>query len=560
MPTTIPEYFAPKTTPEAIWAEYSRGKNFNYSIELYETVKRNERFISGDQWLGVKAPDIDKPTLNFLNRTVAYQVALIISNSIGVSVVKQNDDETTEGQTVANYIQGQVEDVIEDTNFMAKSRKAIWDAAVDGDCCMYSYWDADKGRIACEGIANTAVIFGNPTVSDVQSQPWIILEQEKDLQEVRLQAWHAGLDFMAVIPDSETPYRESDTPYSTLNTTTVLKKFWRDLNTGHIWFCECTRTLMLHEPVDTLLSLYPIAWMNWEEVKENYHGKAIVTGALPNQIAVNRLWAGAIYHLRQLAFPKVFYDRNKIPKWSNMPGQALGIVGGLQDAPATSMEMPKMDQDVVDIVEKTVSMTRDFMGVNDVVLGNINPSNTSAIIAVQKSTAAPLEIQRLAYYQFIEDVCRVWVDLMCCNYGLRTTKVTQEMPDSLTGQVSQVEALFEIDFNQIDYDSLKIRVDIGEASYWSEIMQTQTMDNLFQKGLIPDASTYIKSIPDRYLPNKNEILTAIDRAMGQAGQPQVTEAQDVTQPVLSGAERMYQQKENYVDERMPDVPQGLVGR
>jgi len=549
---TIPDYFAPKRTPEGIWSEYSRGKNFNYSIDLYETVKRNERFISGDQWLGVKAPDIDKPVLNFLNRTVAYQVALIVSNSIGVSVVRQNDDESVEGQTIANYIQKQIEDVIEDTNFMSKNRECIRDAAVDGDCCIYSYWDADKDRIACETVANTSVIFGNPTVQDVQSQPWIILEQEKDLQEVRLQAYNAGLDFMSVVPDAQTPYRESDTPYTTLNTVTVLKKFWRDLNTGHIWFAECTNNVMLHEPVDTLLSLYPIAWMNWEKVKENYHGKAIVTGALPNQIAVNRLWAGAVYHLRQLAFPKVFYDKNRIPHWSNMPGQALGVVGGLTDVPATSFEMPKMDQDVLQLVEKTVSMTRDFMGVNDVVLGNINPSNTSAIIAVQKSTAAPLEIQRLAYYQFVEDICRVWVNLMCCNYGLRTTKVTQSIPDPMTGQNMDTEALFEIDFNQIDYDSLKIRVDIGEASYWSEIMQTQTMDNLFDRGLITDATTYIKSIPDKYLPNKQQILDGINKAMGQTqGNAQVTDTQDVTQPVLSGSERMYATKERQVDEAMP---------
>ena len=368
---------------------------------------------------------------------------------------------------------------------------------------------------------------------------------------MRLQAYNAGLDWMAVQPDSQTPYRESDTPYTTLNTVTVVKKFWRDLNTGHIWFAECTQNLMLHEPVDTLLTLYPIAWMNWEKVKENYHGKAIVTGALANQIAVNRLWAGAIYHLRQLAFPKVFYDKNRIPHWSNMPGQAMGVVGGLTDVPATSFEMPKMDQDVLQIVDKTVSMTRDFMGVNDTVLGNINPSNTSAIIAVQKSTAAPLEIQRLAYYQFVEDCCRVWVDLMCCNYGLRTTKVTQEIPNELTGQTITAEALFEIDFNNIDYDELKIRVDVGEASYWSEIMQTQTMDNLFDRGLITDATTYIKAIPDKYLPNKNQILEGIEKAMGQTkGNAQVTDAQDVTQPVLSGSERMYDTKEREVDEAM----------
>lgn len=549
--TGMPSYFDSAKTPSGIWAEYSRGKNFNYSIELYDTVKRNERFVSGDQWAGVRAPDIDKPVLNFLNRTVAYQIALIVSSSIGVSVVRQNDDESDEGQTIANYIQRQVEDIIEDNDFMSKLRKSIRDAAVDGDACMYSYWDAEHDKVACEIVANTSCIFGNPTMRDVQGQPWIIIEQEKDLKEVRLQAYRAGLDFMAVQPDAEMPYRESDTPYTTQNTTTVLKKFWRDLETGHIWFAECTSTVMLHEPVDTLLTLYPIAWMNWEEVKENYHGKAIVTGNIANQIAVNRLWAGAIYHLRQLAFPKVFYDKNKIPVWSNMPGQAYGVVGGLSDTVATSFETPKMDQDVLQIVEKTISMTRDFMGVNDVVLGNINPSNTSAIIAVQKSTAAPLEIQRLAFYQFVEDSCRIWVDLMCNNYGLRTTKVTKEVQNPMTGQTTKAEALFEIDFNQIPYESLKLRVDIGEASYWSELMQTQTMDNLFNKGLIPDAVTYIKSIPDKYLPNKAEIVKALDMSTSQ--QPQISDAQDVTQPVLSGSERMYATKEAQVDNAMPEM-------
>ena len=109
---TIPDIFAPKKTPQGIWAEYSKAKNFNWSIDLYEQVKRNERFMSGDQWNGVKAPDIDKPVLNFLNRTVAYQVALIISNSIGVSVTKAREDETEEGQTIAQYIQKQIEDVL----------------------------------------------------------------------------------------------------------------------------------------------------------------------------------------------------------------------------------------------------------------------------------------------------------------------------------------------------------------------------------------------------------------------------------------------------------------
>lgn len=41
--------------PAKIWQEYEKGLAFNQSLELYETVKKNENFFIGKQWEGLNA-------------------------------------------------------------------------------------------------------------------------------------------------------------------------------------------------------------------------------------------------------------------------------------------------------------------------------------------------------------------------------------------------------------------------------------------------------------------------------------------------------------------------
>ena len=526
----LPEAFRIKTTPEAIFKEYGHAKDYNMQLGehgLYEQVKLNERMVSGNQWHGVKAPDIDKPVLNFLKRVAYYMISMIVSDNIGVNVQLMGTDEQ-QSDIVGGYLGENISEIMEETALHSKLRRCVRDAAVDGDACIYAYWDAQNETIAVETVANTSCLFGNPIVQTVQEQPYIIIEQARDLRDVQLQAFHAGVAWEGIKPDAEMQERQSDAPLGA-KTVTVLKKFWKNPDTGTVWFCECCENVMLREPVDTGLTLYPIAWMNWEEVKESYHGCAIITGLIPNQIAVNRLWASAMWYLRQQSTPKIFVDDKLLPKWSNKPGQVIAVPGGLQGAePATYFRAPDLSGDLPAMVEKTISLTRDFMGVNDVVLGNITPNNTSAIVAVQQSTAAPLELQRMAFYQFVEDIVRIFCDLICTNYGERTVNSKVTAVDPVTGMEVEQEQPTVIDFNALDYRALKLRVDIGEAAYWSELMQMQTLDNLFASGIITDAAAYLDSIPDKYLPNKAKLIESIEKAAKQAqGQAVVDETQDM---------------------------------
>ena len=127
------------------------------------------------------------------------------------------------------------------------------------------------------------------------------------------------------------------------------------------------------------------------------------------------------------------------------------------------------------------------MGDSDAALGNVRPDNTSAIIAVQKASAMPLELQRMAFYQFVEDYVRIFIDIMRVDYGLRTVTTVDEKGNIISAPV---------DFGQLNDMNLKLNIEVGASTYWSELLQVQTMDNLFSIGIISDAITYLESIPD----------------------------------------------------------------
>jgi hypothetical protein len=70
--------------PEEIWANYQAGIDFKSSIDLYETVARNERFFAGDQWAGVAAPDLPKPVVNFIKRACQQRIAEVKANPVKI--------------------------------------------------------------------------------------------------------------------------------------------------------------------------------------------------------------------------------------------------------------------------------------------------------------------------------------------------------------------------------------------------------------------------------------------------------------------------------------------
>ena len=508
-----------KTSSQDIWAEYNRLKGENASTDLYDTVKKNENFFIGKQWEGVNAPrGMEKPVFNILKRVVSYFVSLIVSDDVAANVSlfgRSGDSKTDE---FLHIVSEQIEETFENTKIKAKNRDAIRNAAVDGDACFYMSFNPDveigqdaKGMIDIELIDNTNILFGNPQVWDIQKQPYVIIVSRRTIDSVREEAKERGLrqsEINAIQPDE---WEDNDEENGKV---TVLTKLFKKGKTIHL--IKTTANITLQKDTDLGYQLYPVAWFSWDKVKNSYHGQAAVTGLIPNQIFINKLFAMSMEHVRNMAFPKVIYNQRMIPEgWNNDVGAAIGVNGEPNMAIATGFRAPDMSNQVLVLIDTVIQYTRDTMGASDAALGNVRPDNTSAIIAVQKASAMPLELQRMAFYQFVEDYVRIFIDIMRVDYGIRNVATVDEKGNITTAP---------IDFSQLNDMNLKLNVEVGASTYWSELMQVQTIDNLFSMGIITDAITYLESVPDGYIHNKQKLINKIKEqqdVMNQAATAQL---------------------------------------
>lgn len=490
-------------TAEAVYRQYKKGVSYNEAIDLYETVNKNENFFIGKQWEGVTAPDLDKPVFNILKRVVNLFISMIVSDDITASIRPYAENDAN--VKICRVAEREILRSFEYAKLKHKNREVLKNAAVDGDGCLYFYFDdaaktgqVSQGFIGANVVDNTNVIFANTASSDVQKQPYIIIVARKPKSEVEIMARKFGLaaeKFENIKTDSaDENFFGRDTADDAVS---VFYRF--EKRDGHVIASVSTKDMFLKEPFDTSLTLYPIAYFSWERVKNSYHGQAPVTELIPNQIFINKCYAMGMDYVKKLAFPKLIYDINRLPNgFSNKIGEAICVEGGINDAVASAFKMPEMSGQIMELVEKTMQYTKEYMGTSDATLGNVRPDNASAIISIQKATNAPLELVKLSFYQAVEDCVRIMLDMFGAYYGQRFVEL-----DGI-----EDEALF--DFSVLRDLEFNLEVNIGASTYWSEIMQVQTADNLYTKGIITDPLVYLNSIPDGYIRNKQKIIQSIE--------------------------------------------------
>lgn len=203
------------------------------------------------------------------------------------------------------------------------------------------------------------------------------------MREAKEEAKRNGsAEWESITPDSDPNQGEAGDDNDLV---TVLIKFWRE--GGTIWAVKTTETATVRKQWDTGLTLYPVAWMPWETVRSSYHGQASITGLVPNQIAINRLYAMMIRSVEMNAFPKLVYDSSRITNWTNRVGEAIAVNGGgVTDAIATAVRGADVSPQVMQVIESTVTMTRDFMGASDAALGNVYTVVIAAPVAIKGET------------------------------------------------------------------------------------------------------------------------------------------------------------------------------
>lgn len=505
----------PKLDPKQMWTEYQKGIDYKEQIGLFDDVKFNRDFYQGKQWEGVNAPNIEKPVINIFRPAIDYFVSMLVSDDIGVTLDFPEDTDDVVKRAIESIVRDEINKVFEHTKFKHKFRKFIKNAALDGDAYFHFWYDPDKrygkqkGAICAELIMNVNVIFGNPAESEIEPQPYMIIATKLPTDMVKKMVPEKDRD--NIKPDNE-DYTELELDaIASENYTTVLTRFWKDEETETVWFAKSVREFIIKDATDTKSRYYPIAKANWMDVPYSCHGYSTLTSVRQNQISINKFYMMINEFMKKLAFPKIVYDKQKISSWTNRV-EAIGVDGDPTQAFVSATPVISLPPNVKDYVLDLIEKTKQTLGVYDVALGNARPENTSAIIALQKTAAQPLELQRLDLYQMVEDSVRIIVDLMAAFYGKRPVSFKiEEGQGQLNGEVPEQA----FDFADLR-DAFTYTVDVGQAAYWAETTQIQTLDNLYQAKIIPDPITYLEQLPDGVVKNKGDIIMAVKRFQQQA--------------------------------------------
>lgn len=516
-------------TREEIVKRYEKCYDFNQQIGLYDQVKVNEDFFIGNQWEGVESNGLPTPTYNMFKRVINFQVSTITSENMAIRVEAMPSTSgytTKQLERICEVINHQIAAIMERNKIVAKNREFLRNAAVTGDGCIHFYFDPTiengqlvKGEIMAEVLDNLRVMFGNPNCRDVQRQPFIILVRRELVEDVRWRVedlkemgredgekYCKVEDPDSIQPDSEKFQNKHDS--YTDDKVTVLTCYFRNRETGTIWCTECTEQETIREPYDTGLSLYPLVWINWDYIRDCYHGQAMVTGLLPNQKFINKMFALVSISLLTTAFPKYVYDRTKIRAWSGDVGAAIGVNGNVNDV-AKVIEGASVSPQIAQFIEMAFDKTHSLLGASDVAMGDSRPDNTSAIIALQRAANTPMELTKQQDYQCMEDAARIWIDMMAVNYGTRMVEVGMDMDkpgEQPLGMQLPAQTFMEpFDFSILRKIQLSIKQDVGASSYWSEMANVQTLENLLMNGHI-NAIQFLERLPSGYLTKKQELI------------------------------------------------------
>ena len=544
---------------------YIKGRDYNNKLipPYYQTIDKNYRYYGVDHWRGVKANGNPTPIFPITKQIVDYKISSIVSSKTKMQYSVENIPDNPQDpndkvlQQIADLISGYSFVKWEKLKMDSLIREVLLKGAVTGDMCFYTYWDSTidshstngvdpqgnpvkvMGDFVTEVVSGANVMFGNPNDRRVQTQPYILLANRDLVSNLRAKAKANKMpqtEIDKIVGDTDTQEQSGERGKIELDNTDsdnskclYLIKLWKD--NGKVMMKIVTKSATIQKDTDTGLTLYPIAWANWDLIENSYHGQAEVTGIVPNQILVNQLAANIAIYMKSTAFGKVIYDKTKIAGWDNRVTGAIGVEGEVAGA-VQQIQPGQMNNMVMTFFEKVVQLTKDIAGANDAALGNVDPKNTSAIIAVQKQSSIPLEAVKDRLYQLIEDLGYIWLDFMLNKYEV-TRKISYMQNDkTMVGE-----------FNGSQYKDVpfKLKIDVGPSLYYSSIASMQTLDSLLQQNRITFIQ-YLERVENGIIPKTQELIDEINR-QNQVMEQQQNQQIQLQQQQSSQSQHIQQQTE-----------------
>ena len=544
-----------KTAPEAIFEEYKKGNSFKDGLGekgIFEQSKKNEDFYYGTQWRGIQAGN-SRPLVrrNIIKRIGEYKLSSIASAPISVnysadgvpdnSGLKEQKEQYRQNLLDGEDFNGQTDDIelatvmgilseyfgttAERVKFDYKKEQLLRNAYISGTGVAYTYWDssiktglyADQGKtqpisgdIDFQILNIENVNFADPNCTEVQSQPFIIVSQRLDCDEVIREAQRNGIssnDREKITPDGKDTYKVNAGTYgeneqTDNNRVTVLTKFWKEWDkdgTDYKVMCtKVTEKAFVRKPFDIGIKLYPFAVFRWSDRYSSIYGESDITYQIPNQIAINRALSAEIWAIMTNGMPMMVINGDTVTeKITNNPGQIIKVFGTNEDVAGAVRHVtpPNFSSPLINAVNDLTNNTLTDNGATEAALGNIRPDNAAAIIQMREAALQPMQLYQNKFYSCIEDIARIWAEFWLRLYGDRSLKITDD-----TGS-------YYVPFHAGRYENIMLnaRVDVGSSPIYSVPAAISTLDSLYNNQIISKLQ-YLERLPDGIIKDKTGLL------------------------------------------------------
>lgn len=514
-----------KETP--IWTLYERGRNFHRMQNIYDDTDRNYRFYEGNQWQGAKFGEIEPVQKNFIRPILNYKLGVIHDNLYSINFSSLNFEMPSFRKTAekcCELLNGYVARLWEQEKMDKKLRKITKAAGVNGEGIAYCRWESKEKKPMVEIVDKCDVYYGDEQEDDIQQQPYILIRRRLPLLNAILLAKAEGMDDSQkeyLVPDKDTFEEAGDASKNEVNDqVTIVYKLYKSEGTVH--YAISSRFATIVEDTNTGLSRYPLAHMNWEDIKGSARGIGEVKPLIANQIEVNKIEMRRIITVKTQAHPHTVVDTNRVANASDL--KKVGSIIETEGMPGDDVRnvisiIPpaQMSPDVKMLSDDLVSMTRELAGAGDVASGDVDPENASgrAILAVQNAQRAPITAQRDNCKDCIEDIALIWFD-MFLTYAKEGIPMEEKVIDpTTTKETYQVVVISPDILRQL---KAIIKIDITPKSAFDKFAQEQTLENLLLQGFlsqqrIGELKAYAEALPDDAVSPKMVILDIIDKAL-----------------------------------------------
>jgi hypothetical protein len=268
---------------------------------------------------------------------------------------------------------------------------------------------------------------------------------------------------------------------------------------------------------------------------------------IPNQIAINRALSAAVWNLMKTGMPITVVNGDIVTEpLTNTPGQIIKVYGGADDTAGAihHVQPPTFSNQFVSFVNDLAVNSLSDAGANDAALGNLRPDNAAAILQLREAALQPMQIYQNRFYNFVEDIARIWAEFWVRLYGDRQIRYEDK------------EGIYYIPFHASRYENLLLnaRIDVGSSPIWDVSSTVAMLDSMLGAQII-NKLQYLERMPNGIIPD----LTGLIKDTKEEMQAMVPQGDDTMTALQKQYPELYAELQSLPPEEQQAVLERVMG-